>query len=128
MSGTPLSRVMDADGRWAYTLYASEEHPFVHALDTERRTAVCIDLDIHGGEALDMRGDRLDVLGGEQVLASIDTSTHRVVAPAKKWPVQRRGAPAESAGFPWLVMAGASALMLLAGLGRRCSATRRAAP
>ena len=36
MSGEPLSRVMDATGRWAYTLYASEEHPFVHALDTER--------------------------------------------------------------------------------------------
>ena len=50
MSGVPLARVMGPGGRWAYTLYASEEHPFVHALDTERRTAVCIDLDIHGGD------------------------------------------------------------------------------
>ena len=33
------------DGRWAYTLYDGTEHPFVHALDTDRRTAVCIDLD-----------------------------------------------------------------------------------
>ena len=45
MSGVPLSRVSDAEGRWAYTLYSGHEHPFVHALDTERRTAVCIDLD-----------------------------------------------------------------------------------
>ena len=35
-----------ADGRWAYTLYDNGRHSFVHALDTSRRTAVCIDLDI----------------------------------------------------------------------------------
>ena len=45
MSGVPLSRVSDGEGRWAYTLYSGHEHPFVHALDTERRTAACIDLD-----------------------------------------------------------------------------------
>jgi hypothetical protein len=129
MSGEPLSRVTDATGRWAYTLYASEEHPFVHALDTERRTAVCIDLDIHGGQALAMRGDRLDVLGGEQILASIDTSTHRVIPAPSKRPAHRRSATEEAAGFPWLLIAGpTAALMLLAALGRRRSATRTAAP
>lgn len=118
MSGVPLSRVMGQNGRWAYTLYASEEHPFVHALDTERRTAVCIDLDIHGGAALNMRGDRLDVLRGEQVLASIDTSTHRVI-PRRKPP--RTAAAADAAtGTPWLLIAvPTAALLLLAAVGRR---------
>jgi hypothetical protein len=127
MSGEPLSRVMDASGRWAYTLYASEEHPFVHALDTQRRTAVCIDLDIHGGETLALRGNRLDVLGGEQVLASIDTQAHRVIAAPAKRPARRSPAPEEAAGFPWLLIAGpTAALMLLAAAGRRRSATRTA--
>jgi len=127
MSGEPLSRVMDASGRWAYTLYASEEHPFVHALDTARRTAVCIDLDIHGGDTLAMRGDRLDVLGGDQVLASIDTSTHRVFRRPAERPAQRRRAAEETAGFPWLLIVGpTAALTLLAALGRRRSATRSA--
>ena len=129
MSGEPLSRVMDAAGRWAYTLYASEEHPFVHALDTEQRTAVCIDLEIHGGEALAMRGDRLDVLGGGRVLASIDTSTHRVIAGPAKRRAQRTPATEEAAGFPWLLIVGPTAvLILLAAAGRRRSATPTAAP
>jgi hypothetical protein len=44
MTGLPLTRVMSRDGRWAYTLYDSPGHPFVHALDTEEATARCIDL------------------------------------------------------------------------------------
>jgi hypothetical protein len=123
MTGEPLSRVMDASGRWAYTLYASEEHPFVHALDTERRTAVCIDLDVQGGETLAMHGHRLDVLGGERVLASIDTSTHRVI----RRPDQRARATAEAGtAFPWLIIVGpTAALLLLAAVGRRTRAAAR---
>ena len=45
MTGVPVTRLPSPDGRWDYTLYQSAEHPFVHALDTQRRTAVCIDLD-----------------------------------------------------------------------------------
>lgn len=45
MTGSPWARVRSADGSWAYTLYAkSEGMAFVHALDTARRRAVCIDL------------------------------------------------------------------------------------
>ena len=44
MYGWALSRETSPDGRWAYTLYLGNEHPFVHALDTVRATAVCIDL------------------------------------------------------------------------------------
>lgn len=45
MNGHPLTRATSSDGRWAYTLYEGTEHPFVHALDTARRDARCIDLD-----------------------------------------------------------------------------------
>ena len=46
MSGFPISRVTSADGTWAYTLYqrGNGEKPFIHALDTRDRVAVCIDL------------------------------------------------------------------------------------
>jgi hypothetical protein len=45
MRGKPLTRTTSADGRWAYTLYdGGGGTPFVHALDTEARTAHCIDL------------------------------------------------------------------------------------
>ena len=48
MAGFPQTRATSPDGRWAYTLYESAERdhpPFIHALDTKRGTAVCIDLD-----------------------------------------------------------------------------------
>jgi hypothetical protein len=129
MSGTPVSRVSDEQGRWAYTLYYGAKHPFVHALDTERRTAVCIDLDhVHSLGALELHGDRLDVLGaGRSVVASIDTSNHRVIPR----PAKRRPATAQAAtGIPWLLIAApTAALMLLAAVGRRqLAATRTAAP
>jgi len=44
MQGSPVSRVASSDGRWAYTLYTGSEETFVHALDTVRGRAVCVDL------------------------------------------------------------------------------------
>jgi hypothetical protein len=39
----PVSRATSANGRWVFTFYQqSDTYPFVHALDTVRRTAVCI--------------------------------------------------------------------------------------
>jgi hypothetical protein len=50
MRGNPLARVSSRDGRWAYTLYdGAGGTPFVHALDTTRRSARCIDLDLLAG-------------------------------------------------------------------------------
>lgn len=54
MQGNPFARVSDAAGRWVFTLYGGGEHPFVHALDTQGVTAVCIDLP--------KRWNRLDVI------------------------------------------------------------------
>ena len=46
MRGNPISRATSADVRLAYTLYdGGGAHPFIHALDTVRGTARCIDLD-----------------------------------------------------------------------------------
>jgi hypothetical protein len=43
MNGYPVGRATTPDGRWVYTFYANENnYPFVHALDTVNRTAVCI--------------------------------------------------------------------------------------
>jgi hypothetical protein len=44
MQGVPVARATTPDGRWAYTVYGANKHPFVHALDTVDARAVCIDL------------------------------------------------------------------------------------
>jgi hypothetical protein len=128
MTGAPITRTASADGRWAYTLYDSQEHPFVHALDTERRTAVCIDLDDlprAWGSSLELHGPRLDVVGpAGTIRATINTRTHELVeAPA---------APAEDsedAGTSWLpIVVPTAALLLLAAVGRRRFVTRTATP
>jgi hypothetical protein len=123
MTGVPVTRASSLDGRWAYTLYQSIEHPFVHALDTERRTAVCIDLDDLNqvwNAHLELRGARLDLVRAGKLLARIDTHTHRLI---------ERRAPRESdAGTSWLpIAAPTAALLLLAAVGRRRLAATRTA-
>jgi hypothetical protein len=117
MTGAPVTRAASADGRWAYTLYNSRPHPFVHALDTERGTAVCIDLDDLSrgvwGATLQLHGPTLDVDGpAGAVLTTIDTRTHRVIEPT--------AASDEDAGTSWLpIAAPTAALLLLAAIVRR---------
>ena len=80
MAGAPVTRLAAPDGRGSTPLYQSEEHPFVHALDTERRTAVCIDLlgvNYVWNATLMLRGDRLEVDRKARVLASIDLRSTR---------------------------------------------------
>jgi hypothetical protein len=122
MRGIPLVRVSDSQGRWAYTLYDGAEHPFVHALDTERRAAVCIDLDHFqnlSGAHLALSGTRLTVSNDGGTLAVIDTTTQRVISRRER----TRAAAAvakDTAGTPWLLVAApTAALLLLAALGRR---------
>jgi hypothetical protein len=128
MTGVPVTRTSSTDGRWAYTLYDSQEHPFVHALDTARRTAVCIDLDDlprAWGSSLELHGARLDVVGlAGRIRATINTRTHKLVRdhPA---PVAE-----DDAGTSWLPIAGSAAALLLlgAGLRRRGLKSRRSEP
>jgi hypothetical protein len=125
MSGLPMTRARGMGGRWAYTLYDGNEHPFIHALDTVRRSAVCIDMDMLAGRRnglgdlkLVPSGGRLEVVDGAEVLASVDTTSHEVIQrPARRArATDPRGAA--DGGFPWLLIAGpTSALLLVAAVG-----------
>jgi hypothetical protein len=120
MQGTPVTRAMSLDGRWAYTLYEGyrDSESFVHALDTERGRAVCIDLDSLSALA-SLRGFRLDVAPGGKTLAvvdkegatraNVDTASFEVSTPADE-----SGSPGDdSGGGPGLVLL----IVGLAGLG-----------
>jgi len=87
MTGWPVTRATSADGKWAYTLYErSNGTAFVHALDTMRRAAVCIDLPRMGRTANwssmsispDGKKLMLGLLDSKGVVAAIDLRTFRV--------------------------------------------------
>lgn len=93
MAGFPQTRAVGPGGRWAYTLYSSAEHhhpPFIHALDTARGTAVCIDLDLladRGGlDRMSLQpapdGSDLHVVMGGEPLARVDLASFEVSPPA----------------------------------------------
>jgi hypothetical protein len=45
MAGYPVARAESVGGGWVYTLYQQgDNYPFVHALDTAHRFAVCVGL------------------------------------------------------------------------------------
>jgi hypothetical protein len=87
MTGTPVARIMSADGRWAYTLYqAFSGAPFVHALDTAGRTAFCIDLPKLNGSDLSsatlaLSHGALQINTSGRPAAVVDTRTFAVSAP-----------------------------------------------
>jgi hypothetical protein len=99
MNGDPLTRATSVDGRWAYTLYAGTEHPFVHALDTVRRDARCVDLDWLTGRrdlpslrlSLGSGGRELSVrAAGGKALAVVNTRTFEAARPdtgGRRWPM-----------------------------------------
>ena len=125
MAGQPVAREMSPDGRWAYTLYGGGEETFIHALDTEGETAVCIDLeDIAPARHLPARpgggpGDRRELDRARARRARWRTSTRRgfevterssseVVAAA------RRTTAAAPSAVAWAAI-GAAALLLVGG-------------
>ena len=129
MRGLPLTRATSPDGRWAYTLYdGAGSEPFIHALDTEQRAAVCIDLP--GLTGSDLSGLRLALGGGGATLrvenggapvALVDTRSFEVSRPAaaaaRPRPAARRPvAAADDGAVPWVLGAVAVALGGLATL------------
>jgi hypothetical protein len=74
MQGSAVSRVSSSDGRWAYTLYTGPKEIFLHALDTVRGEAVCVDLpqleDLREPFQLRLKFDKAD---GRIVVRSRDT-------------------------------------------------------
>jgi hypothetical protein len=137
MQGSPITRATSADGRWAYTLYdGGGETPFIHALDTGRRTAACVDLPILAGA--DMSGVRLVVAPGGATLrimgpngpiALVDTRTFAVRRPAPGPVLPKARSAAASAGNdpPWAPVAVALAALIALGVVLRRAARRRAA-
>ena len=64
MSGLPVTRATGDGGRWEYTLYQGREYAFIHALDTEKAEAFCIDLDGLAAPRDGLWGVKLDLDGG----------------------------------------------------------------
>jgi hypothetical protein len=141
MTGFPVNRVMSAGGRWAYTLYFRPSGvPFVHALDTTRHQAVCIDLrplangDVSSAHLVLLPGGRtlqVDTLGARPV--SIDTRTfkvstdggHSAAAPVGS-PARGHRATRRPSGVPWeLILLSIAALGVVGAGGVATARSRR---
>lgn len=129
MRGLPLSRVLSADGRYAYTLYdGGGETPFVHVLDTIAGEAHCVDLDeLAGSRDLygfllrrEPDGDVAVVLRGKPQLV-VERTSFRVMQPAKSTPAERNGVSWAPIG------AGAAALLALGAVSFLLARRRRPA-
>jgi hypothetical protein len=88
MQGYPVSRATSKTGAWVYTLYTRQTgKPFIHALNTSRRFAVCIDLRWSApfGAMWETRlgltpdGRKLLVRSGNAVVSRVDTRSFRVL-------------------------------------------------
>jgi hypothetical protein len=130
MRGSPITRTTSPDGRWAYTLYdGAGATPFVHALDTSRGEARCIDLQLLVGRtdlwnlrlAISGDGSSLVVRTGRRPLVLVDTSTFRVSRPALRATALRQGADGPAR---W-AMLGALGLAAVAGVWGLSVAVRR---
>ena len=133
MTGIPVTRVMSAGGRWAYTLYLRPTSgvPFIHALDTTRHRAVCIDLrplanvDISSAHLVLLPGGTtLRVDGVVSTEVSVDTRTFKVsaggssrAAAAARSPTRRQPPRHRPSHVPWdlIVLAIAALSVVLAG-------------
>jgi len=119
MHGQPLSRTMSPDGRWAYTLYdGGGKAPFLHALNTARGTARCIDLDALAGNTylwrlrLAVNGRSIVIRDGAEPELAVDPTSFAVTKPAS----QSTSAGEATPVWGWAL--GATALtVLLTGAG-----------
>jgi hypothetical protein len=117
MRGYPATRTTAAGGRWEYTLYLGGDEPFVHALDTVKRTSICIDLPRKLNKSRNPWGLKLKLRGDTIVV--VDRS--RVVATAARNPRQS----AAGGGPPWVAaLLVATGLLAAAGV-RRASRSAR---
>jgi hypothetical protein len=84
MTGSPVTRLTSPDGSWAYTLYSrAGDKPFIHALNTARGYALCLDLDAWRGSQKTLPQLRLSLSGGQLVLSRRDgTRVLAVAAPS----------------------------------------------
>jgi hypothetical protein len=137
MVGYPYSRTTSPDGRWAYTLYDGPKEQFIHALDTQRGRAFCVDLDgvvprkDLWRSTLDVSpdGGTLSVIAGGTTMASIDTKSFDVARPSgSDEGSPETSAPADDDPTWWLLAAGAAAVVLALGLALGGVRARRRRP
>src|SRR5262245_40020273 len=117
MAGYAQTRTTSADGRWVYTLYQKPlGEPFVHALDTVRAAAYCIDLPSSPKTNQAVYNLVLSLRNGGRTLA-----VHwRCGRPWLNVAVGSWGYSEMRAGFPWtwvgIGLAGCLALLTAAAL------------
>jgi hypothetical protein len=145
MRGYPITRATSPDGRWEYTLYdGAGSSPFVHALDTQGRKAVCIDLDGLAGRTdlydlpLDVAGDGATLTVGPpaQAVLAIDTATFRVAEARPEAGLQESSAStaqptatpagAEPGPVAWVLVLGATAAVCSVAVAVWLARRRRA--
>lgn len=114
MAGYAITRTTSADGRWVYTLYQkpSSGMPFVHALDTVRGVARCIDLP--WSKSGDLYNIILSLRNHDRTLAVHWRSGRPYLNVAVgSWRIS-----SPSGGFPWAwVGAGAAAALAILAAG-----------
>ena len=92
MAGFPMARMVSPNGRWAYTLYAGGEETFIHALDTQGATAVCVDLD--HVRVRDFYGLGLNLEGASGTLTVLDQGTPKAIVDTRTFSVSEPPSPA----------------------------------
>jgi hypothetical protein len=143
MQGIPVRRAMSPDGRFAYTLYQGfDGPPFIHALDTVKGSAACIDVPALANgnlsEArLTPRAGRgpLVVRVGRGAPVAVDVATRRVrtlpaprpAAAAAPAPAHRSPAPDNRSALSGLapVLAALAAAAMLVGAPTAVARRRR---
>jgi hypothetical protein len=112
LRGWPSTRITGPGGRWEYTLYAGSNEPFIHALDTVRRTSICIDLPRRLANAKRIWSFKLELHGGR--IAVVDRG--KVVTSASRF---RSDAASTGGGPPWIAaLVAATGLLAAAGVRR----------
>jgi len=122
---------MSASGRWAYTLYdGSEEGPFVHALDTMKGEAVCVDLAAFIPSASLRRATLGMSSDGSQLTVAARNGDPPAVIDTDSLEASAPPAPGNTGGggdgTPWVLIAIAAALGLGAGGALIATRHRRA--
>ena len=124
MQGVPAARAMSVDGRWAYTLYVERgKEWFIHALDTERGEAKCIDLvGIASADGLRVGHDGTLIVAAGGETWTVDPRTFAVHEPrdAKAAPTPRPAATPRRAaddGGGWIGVAAGVVLLVLLAVG-----------
>ena len=111
LRGWPVTRTTGAGGRWEYTLYTGGHEPFIHALDTVRRTSICIDLPRRVARSKRVWSFRLELRGTR--IAVVDRG--KTVASAARRPDEASA----GAGPPWIAaIVAATGLLAAAGVRR----------